>query len=323
MKKLHQILFFISLSTSLWSQSTDWYANFYNIMDNREYDQSIGNPQSIMGARIDVAAGLKQDSVSGLYLGVNYMYEYGGDLDSITPTLNLYYEIERQDFAFYAGSFPKNKLQSFPKFMFSDSLNYYTPNMGGMAFDFRRKWGNMCVFVDWTGRQSPTKRESFVAGFCGTYQRNAFYIEKFGYMYHYALRSGDNPDEHIEDNGVGAIYFGADLSGETVLDIFKCNVGMVGNYDRIRPGDINYYGGVMGRINAHYKRFGIDVTSYWGDKLTALLGDQLYRNGNYTRTDLCFVPIKGKKLESVFKWSFHFTGGMVSSSQQFFLVAKF
>ena len=318
-------LLFLALliGASVVAQETDWYVNFYNIMDNREYDATVGNPQSIMGARLDIAGGLKQDATSGLYFGINYMYEYGGQLDSITPAINLYYEINREDFAFYAGSFAKEKVIDFPLFMFSDSLNYYTPNMGGMAFEFRRKWGKQNIFVDWTGRRSPTTKESFIVGFSGEYKRDIFYMENYGYMFHYALTQGFDPNEHIRDNGVGALFFGADLSSKTRLDMLKYDLGVIGNYDRDRPADYAMHGGIMGRVKAHYKRVGIDLTSYIGDALHIPLGDQLYSNGNYTRADLCLVPIKGKYIESVFKWSYHFTGGVVSNSQQFFLIAKF
>lgn len=322
MRKLLLLSLFFSCA-ALFAQKTDWYVNFHNIMDNREYDQSVGNPQTIMGARIDVAGGLKHDETSGVYLGINYMYEYGGEFDSITPTLNLYYEINREDFAFYVGSFAKEKVIDFPLFMFADTLNYYSPNMGGMAFEFRRSWGKQNIFVDWTGRQSPTTRESFIVGFSGCFKRKTFYIENYGYMFHYALTDGFDPNEHIRDNGVGALFVGADMSDITPMDILKYDLGLVGNYDRDRPADYAMYGGVMGRLNAHYKRFGIDVTTYLGQELHIPLGDQLYSNGNYTRTDFCAVPIKGKYVESVFKWSFHFTGGVVSNSQQFFLIARF
>lgn len=322
MRKLF-IYVLLVCGSSLLAQETDWYVNFHNIMDNREYDHSVGNPQSIMGARLDIAGGLKQDANSGMYFGVNYMYEYGGTLDSITPALNLYYEIDREDFAFYAGSFAKEKIIDFPLFMFGDSLGYYTPNMGGMAFEVRRNWGKQNIFVDWTGRQSPTNRESFVLGFSGQFKRKTFYIENFGYMYHYALTEGYKPDEHIRDNGIGAVFIGADMSDNSVMEVLKYDIGAIGNYDRNRPADYAMSGGVMGRVNAHYKRVGVDVTAYVGDQLRVPLGDQLYKNGNYTRADLCVVPIKGKYIESVFKWSFHFTGGMVSNSQQFFLIARF
>ena len=322
MKKI-LLLLLLSYSTVLLAQETDWYVNFHNIMDNREYDQSIGNPQSVMAARLDIAGGLKQDENSGVYVGINYMYEYGGQIDSITPAINLYYEINRDDFAFYAGSFAKEKIINFPLFMFGDSLGYYTPNMGGMAFEFRRNWGKQNIFVDWTGRQSTQTREAFVAGLSGLYQKNTFYIENYAYMYHYALTEGNDPDEHIRDNGVGALFIGADVSDKTPLDILKYDLGAIGNYDRNRPLDFTLQGGFMGRLNAHYKRVGLDVTSYWGKALYVPLGDQLYKNGNYTRADFCFVPIKGKHLESVFKQCFHFTGGLVSSSQQFFLTARF
>lgn len=313
----------VAFASVSYAQTFDWYANFENIMDNREYDHSIGHDQTILGARIDVAIGLKQDSVSGVYGGVNYMLEYGGEMDSITPTLNLYYVIDREDFGFYAGSFPRNKVVQSPLFMISDTIRYYTPNMGGMAFEFRRKWGKQNIFVDWTGRQSATKRESFLAGFSGLYKHKIFYLENYGYMYHYALRSTYDPSEHIQDNGVATVYAGIDLSEKTACHILKCDIGAIGNYDRKRPEDIVFNTGIMGRANIHYQRFGVDVTSYWGDKLDLPLGDPLYRNGNYTRIDLCAVPIIKDHIESIFKYSLHVTGGVVSSSQQFFLIAKF
>ena len=114
MKKIF-ITIFIILQASTFAQKIDWYANFNSIMDNREYKRTVGTPQSIMGVRADLAAGLQIDSTSGFYLGLNYMYEYGGKLDSIPLALNLFYEINREDFAFYVGEFNRknHKLPSF------------------------------------------------------------------------------------------------------------------------------------------------------------------------------------------------------------------
>lgn len=322
MKQL-TLLLFILHAIILPAQQFDWYANFENIMDNREYDSSIGHDQTVLGARLDFAVGLKQDSTSGAYLGVNYMMEYGGNIDSITPSFNLYYEINRDDFGFVAGSFPRNKVLNAPLFMISDTVRYYSPNMGGMAFDIRRKWGHQNLFVDWTGRQAPDKRESFIAGTSGLFQKENFYIENYIYMYHYALRSVADPDEHIQDNGVASAFFGLDYADKTALDILRFDIGGIANYDRKRPADFTLNTGIMGRASAYYKRFGIDLTSYWGDELDLPLGDTLYKNGNYTRLDLCAIPIIGEKLETTFKFSCHFVGDVFSTSQQFFLIARF
>lgn len=292
-------------------------------MDNREYDPRVGKAESIMGARLDFAGGIKQDSTSGVYLGLNYMYEYGGELDGVKPSLNMYYEINRSDFAFLVGAFSKEKMIDFPLFMFSDSWNYYQPNMGGMAFEFRRKWGKQNIFVDWTGRRSSIRREAFIVGVSGIYRHKVFYLENFGYMFHHALTSGSNAHEHIRDNGVGALFFGVDFSAGTLFDILRCDVGVLGNYNRTRPADLALYGGVMGRLNAHYKHVGVELTSYRGYDLHVPLGDPLYLNGHYTRLDLCAIPLRGKYLESVFKWSLHFTAGVLSSSQQFFVMVRF
>lgn len=317
------LILFASISCLTFSQDFDWYLNFENIADNREYDHSIGHDQTIFGVRVDGAVGLLQDSVSGLYGGVNYFYEYGADVDEVPLALNLYYVIDREDFGFYAGSFNRKKVLTAPLFMISDTISYYEPNMGGMSFEIRRQWGHQNLFVDWTGRQSEVRRESFMAGTSGLYQKGQFYIENYAYMYHYALRSVWDEDENIQDNGVASAFFGFDVSDKTVFNTLKFDVGGIANYDRKRPNDLTYQGGMMARASLYYKRFGADMTSYWGDALILPLGDPLYKNGNYTRLTFSAVPIVGKYIESVFKWSVHMTGGVVSSSQQFVLIAKF
>ncbi len=326
MKKIF-VLLLITIASSTFAQKTtpkfDWFANFHNIMDNREYKRSVGTPQSIMGARADLGVGLQTDTTSGFYVGLNYMYEYGGKLDSIPLALNLFYEINREDFAFYVGEFNREKIINFPLFMISDSLCYYTPNIGGTAFEIRRGWGYQNAFLDWTGRRSKDTRESFMLGISGKLQKGLFYFEDYFYMYHYALRSGYDPNEHIRDNGIASIFAGVDLSSKTPFNIFKVDIGGIANYDRTRPADYAFYGGAMARLNLYYKRFGTDITSYWGQALQVPLGDPLYKNGNYTRWDLCAIPIVGKIIESKFKWSFHFTGGEVSTSQQLFFTARF
>lgn len=321
MKKSALVLCLFLCSLAL-SAQIDWYANFYNLMDNREYDTSVGNPQSILGARLDFAVGLEHDSTGTFFVGLNYMYEYGAPIDAIAPALNLYYQIERDDFRSYIGSFEKDGKIDFPKAMIGDSTNYYSPNMGGMYYEFIRKNATQNVFVDWVGRQSAATRESFVAGFSGLYKPSAFYLQNYGYMLHVA-GTAVYDTIGVRDNGIGSLSAGVDMSDYTFFDELKLDAGPILNYDRVRPADYGINTGIMVRLNAHYKRVGLDVTSYWGDGLSTSLGDQLYKNGDYTRMDFCIVPLKGEHIESVFKWCYHITGGVGSSSQQFFLIARF
>lgn len=323
MNRIITIISFVTLSITSFAQELDWYANFHNIMDNREYRYSMGSPGSVMGARLDAAVGLKQDEEKALFVGFNYMYEYGGRIDSITPALNLYYQIENDDLNFYVGSFNREKLIEFPLFMFSDSLRYYRPNMSGMAFDFKLKNGQQMVFADWTGRKSIDTREAFIAGTAGEFANDKYYMENYFYMYHYAHTSQVGSDEQIQDNAAVALFLGRNMSDRTSLDILKYDIGFIGNMYRHRPAENQLNGGLMGRANLHHGRFGVDITSYWGKALKVSLGDDLYQNGNYTRIDLCAIPFVGNKLETIFKWSVHITDKHAASSQQFFLTARF
>lgn len=323
MKHAISIILFIVTSISTFAQEIDWYADFHSYMDNREYRYQMGSPKSIMAARLDAAVGLKQNAEQALFIGVNYMYEYGGRIDSITPALNLYYEILKDDLSFYVGSFNREKAVNLPLFMFSDSLRYYRPNMSGMAFDFKHKLGNQTIFADWTGRKAHDTREAFIVGTTGTMTKQNYYMENYFYMYHFAHTAEPGSNEHIKDNAIGAIFFGRDLSERSRLDILKYDIGFIGNMYRHRPAEPKLNAGIMGRANLHQGRFGIDVSSYWGKGLQVTLGDELYKNGNYTRIDLCAIPFVGKNLETVFKWSVHATDEFLSSSQQFFLTARF
>ncbi len=313
----------LSLSLCTFGQTTDWYVNLHNIMDNREYKVAVGNPQSIMASRLDFAVGLKPDSTSGCYAGLNYMFEYGSNLDDIAPTLNLYYAIERPEFTLYAGSFAKEKVMTFPRIFFSDSLNYYTPNIGGLAYEWHPSWGRQSIYADWTGRRTTYRRESFILGIAGEYKKNNFYILDYAYMFHYGFRDGKPYSENIRDNGMGALFFGYDLSDKTVLNSLTCDLGFVGNYDRERPDDYHFYGGTLVRMSMRYKRLGIDATSYYGHKLHNPLGNQLYKHGKYTRIELCAIPLVGKNIETEFRWGLHFAKGILSNTQKLSLIAHF
>lgn len=305
------------------ASTPDYYVNYQQILDNREYKIKVGTPQSIMASRLDFALGFKMDSTQGLYLGLNNMYEYGSELKTVLIHPNIYYYLHKKNLSIYTGSFARNIFQKMPRILFSDSLRYYRPNIEGMALRAHGQGWEQTLMADWTGRRSTTTREAFVLSIAGQVHWKHFYIENYAYMFHNGLRTGKPYGEYIQDNGMGILYLGYDASHRSALDLLKIDLGTVGNYDRERPADYSFYGGVTARAQGWYKRFGIELLAYYGHKLHNPLGNPLYQNGPYARIDLCCIPIQAKGLDSSFKWGLHFSENTMSNSQLFTFTVHF
>jgi hypothetical protein len=283
------------------------YGSFDNIFDDREYFSGQANSQTILGARFDAGIAFKVDSVHQIAAGMNYMFEYGSDPFALKPVPDLYYKYSIDHFRAFFGSFPRYKLLNFPLALLTDSILYYRPNIQGGLMEASGDWGYQNAFCDWTGRQTTTVHEAFMAGISGHIKYSIIYFEDYFYMYHFAGLI-DNPT-WVQDNGGGAFYVGIDLARKTILD--KCNfdIGGVTSYFRVRPADYNHIWGMQGRASLFYKFFGIDATYYKGGKLFLVWGDLFYRTGNYGRLDTYLKLIKTKHVDTKIDWSFHFVKG--------------
>ena len=321
MKPFLVILIFCTLSVRSFAQNFLWETEFYQILDNREYFSKYAKAQTILGARIDFKAGIQIDSTSRIMAWLNYLYEYGGALGEVPLQPDLYYSFDNKKFVFKFGAFPRRNVLNYPLALLTDTLLYYRPNIEGAHGSYNWNWGNVDFWCDWVGRQTMERREAFLAGFNGSFNSKLFYFDYFAYMFHHAGNAGSN--KNIRDNGGSAVYAGVNLSSIlSFMQLFKFDIGGMGSYDRLRPGPIDFSGGISARVNAHFKRYGFDFTGYWGDELNLAYGDKFYSSGNYARIDLFFVPFKSKYIESRFNWGIHRIAGETNSSQQLFIIVN-
>lgn len=320
-KLLFLCLSFVCIQKT-YGQAITFYSEFEHILDNREYFTKYGFPQTILGARLNLIAGIELDSLNSIKGGINYMYEYGANINEVPSQLNLFYRHKSKKISAYFGSFPRKKLLKYPLALLKDTLNYYKPNIDGAFFKFSNRLLNVGIWSDWMSRQTQTRREAFMAGIFGDFKYRRLYLDYFAYMYHLAGDATKSQD--IRDNGAGAVFLGIDLTFlNRRFKKFSADIGIINSYNRVRPNPYVNYSGFMSRLKMHFKKFGTNATLYFGDSQNLAFGDPLYKAKRYHRVDLFVIPYKTANISTRFSLNFHLVNGDLNSSQQLSVIAHF
>ena len=326
MKYLKFLLFInVLYNTAVNSQKPIFHGTFYGFADNREYFCKYAKAQTILGTRADLNAEFSDlDSVNKVFLGINFLYEFGYTINGNKPALDLYYHYNKGIYDFYFGAFPRKHLLNYPLVLLTDTLLYYRPNIEGALGQINGERGDFKIWIDWTGRQTDTVKEAFLAGLSGKMNINLFYFEEYFYMYHLAHAANRTFDTiPIRDNGGGAVFLGVDLSEKIILDKLVFDIGTVFSYDRYRPDPYLFANGFISRLKTQYKRIGLDGIFYNGAKQSLAYGDPFYSGGKYSRIDCYFIPIQLKNITSKIKFGFHIAEDDFNVSQQIFINIKF
>ncbi|MCK5135276.1 MAG: hypothetical protein KAR19_05765 [Bacteroidales bacterium] len=301
------LVFFASLYST--AQTPEFYLGFDQILDNREYFTPYAKHQTIFGARINAGASFSLDSVHSVHAGINYMYEFGGELLGVEPQIDLYYRYKTENLQIYFGSFPRRDLMNYPLFLLTDSLDYYRPNIEGASIRYSWDWGTVHGWVDWTGRASEDTRESILAGIDATFRAGLFYFSPTLTRYHLARSEAADDHNHIRDDGAIMLLAGIDLSDRIPLDLFNFASGLATTYERTMPSDYLLFNGWFSQLDMKRSIFGIKGIYYLGDSSPLLYGEPLYSSGNYGRLDFFVDPFKNPRISSKFGWNLHFLPG--------------
>jgi hypothetical protein len=291
------------------AQKPTFYLGFDQIFDNREYYNPFSIDQTIFGARINPGVVFSIDTVNQVHVGLNYMYEFGGELYGVPLQIDLYYSYSSEKLQLRFGSFPRRDVMEYPLMLLTDSLNYYRPNIEGGSVAYNWSWGEAHGWVDWTGRMSPEKRESILYGIDASLRKGSFFLTAIATWYHMAFTSSHENNVHILDDGAIAILAGVDLAKRTGLELLDFSSGWVTTHTRTRPADIEWFNGWLTLAEVKYRIAGIKATYYLGDPSHLAYGDRLYASGNYARMDLYIDPFKNPRISSKFSWNLHFLPG--------------
>lgn len=318
------ILFIASLigSSSLKAQEIGLQLDFFGYADNREFGASYTQPKTIFGTLASPQVYFKLEGGHTLYGGIHYNQDFGKNpenKDRFNPVAYYNYTSPTLDFAI--GFIPRyERLKDIPKVVFADTLLYDRPNVEGMYFQYKKGGFRQSVFIDWLSKQSHNYREQFVAGISGHYRYNLLYLAHSGLLYHNALTSNDEIEEHIQDNAVITAKAGLDFSHKTVFDSLTVDAGAVIGFDRTRTVyEMRTAKGFITTQHIGYKQFFITNTLYRGQPQNLPNGDPFYRRSNYDRLDLGWVPFRAKAIEGKLVASFHFSEGNIDNQQAFTL----
>lgn len=305
------------LELPAYSQKFEWLAGFDGFLDNREYF-SIEIPQTIFGSRIMGEIGASLSDLHRFRVGMNYLYEFGHELDAYPPDVTMYYQYDDDRINFLIGSFPRSSLLEYPIALLSDTMRYYRPNIEGVYLGYRGAWGYQNVFIDWTSRQTDDSFERFIFGFSGRLRKGIVFLNHHLMMGHFAGKAVPTPGHHLRDNGGLHINLGADLSEKTFLDSLTVSAGTLVSLDRIRGVDDSWQtpAGFIGQFTAFYRWIGITGQYYQGQGHTFLYGDPFYRLDQYGRLDIFYMPFHGRNLSLKINFVLHFAENQVDYSQQ-------
>ncbi len=324
MKKEILILGFFFSGLQIWSQNVGYELTFKQIFDNREYFSEYAFPQTIFGAALDASVCFELDSVNGFAAGFNYLYEHGSTILAIIPQINLYYRYRGKDLNMAFGSFSRSDRITMPNVFLNDTLNYYRPNVEGASIEYKQTWGTLSGFVDWTGRVSSERRETFLVGMNSRFNFGKIFLNPLFLMYHNARSYNPNDTIHLQDNGIFALLAAYEMKDDQSAYSLNLSAGIVSSYNRFRPADFIWGRGLLSNINFRYTVFGISGVYYFGTPIDFIYGDPFYRSGNYGRIDFFIDPFKNQNIDSKIAWNLHYIPGEgIHHSQQLLISVKF
>lgn len=325
-----------------------WGVDARTVFDNREGDQTYSPQQTIFFSRLSPSLGVrfgksehekinndgikkKYTDVHKLVAGTHYIQPIGIGYKENKFIPTAYYtfshkvvkEVKRDssvlridgtntpDFKVWSVSFgmiPRRLSYRLPEILWSDSMDYYNPNIRGILLQCTKN--NLAfheISLDWRSLQSADQREAFnvnynVRKYFHRYLRgiSPFFIGGNAQLNHLAKRNPAPEGEGVNDDMFAYPYIGWDFSDKTVFDRFRIKAGYAVSFDRCRAiGDWEVDGGLLADLHLLWKKIGIIETLYAGNKQFPLypmygsllnMGDPHYQSSVYSKTSV-YSPI--------------------------------
>jgi hypothetical protein len=332
--KKYCFLFLVCFSalSPLFAQEIVWKAGVHSFFDNTEFARSsVQIPQSMSGVHIAPEIGLSWNKKHRILAGFDVLHEFGSDRLIDYGDAIAYYEYDGKPFRFYMGAVPRQLvLDKYPRMFFQDSIKNYRPTLNGVFWEYTSGKSYANVWLDWTSRQTYKRHESFFMGWSGCYNSELFYIQHFGYMFHFAGIKEPVIEESVHDNGLLLNSLGIDFAPKTNFEKLEINVGHAIGFERNRGiGVWNIPQGLLSELKIEYKGLGVFNTYYKGKSQQVFYndhsnnlywGDPVYRSKEYDRADFYIHFIHTDIVKLKFIYSFHLTENQVYHEQSFYAI---
>lgn len=315
---------------SISAQEFQWKAGLNYFFDNTEYAKStLTKDQTMAGVHFSPEIGVKWDSLHTIFVGTDLLKISGSQniIDIAQPI--AYYRYQHPKASFYAGVFPRSELLSnYSDLFFQDSINYYRPTLQGFFWQAGKKSSFFNLWLDWTGHETATNRETFFIGASAYKKSGLFFADFQSYLFHFANTHPRTPSFNVSDNMLAQFSVGANYSNQSGLDTLLFSVGVLAGYERDRglaDGTHTPIGAVV-RLNAEYYGFGTQNTLYAGNPRNIFYsnhGTGMYwnnpflRSGFYLQSKWYLNVIRSQFVNGKLSMNLHFSEGKVMFEQTF------
>lgn len=301
------------------AQDKVWKLGVNSFFDNTEFGNSgVQIPQTMAGVHVAPEVGLSWGGVHCVYVGADVLHEYGSNkaVDRLDPI--AYYSYGRAPFRFYMGAFPRKLvLEDYPRLFFTDSIHNYRPNINGLCWEFSHGKSYIRAWLDWTSRQTYTRNETFFMGESARLSLGEWYVQHFGYMFHYAGVMNPVVPEALHDNGLYRTSLGVDLSERTGWDKLDFSLGWAVGVEDARQGVPNWlkHHAIMAEAKVEYRGLGLENSLYAGNRQMAFYddhgmnlywGDRVYRAQRYDRSDFYIRFFHTEVVDIKLMYTLHF-----------------
>ncbi|MFT6815705.1 MAG: hypothetical protein ACJAZ3_001616 [Sphingobacteriales bacterium] len=327
MKRLALLILVFSTFSGSFAQKLSYDGELNVVADNREYFSPVQNPQTIFGLQPAFKIGWSLDSNSTVFGGAVGFYEFGSSNFGKFWQPTLYYQGKSKNVLFHAGAFPRKNISShYPIALLYDTINYYRPNIEGLALSYDDKNAFLNLWLDWTSRQTFSSRENFMLGMDAKIKLfGPVFVQGFSKLFHFAGPMDPLDSIPLNDNAAIVAQIGLDLTPYTSLDSLVLTFGLLESYDRKRGlHDWIVGSGALTTAYGKFKKFDLGLNIYQGDKQIVFHGDKFYNSDKlYARVDAGWAFAQRKNLEIKFIASFHQTEEELNSQQVLRVCAKF
>ena len=307
--------------------------DFDSQFDNREGGDELRPDQTFIFTRLAPEVGIRIGKPGNHHLikgGVSWYQPLNDDASDAKVSPTLYYQYARKGWKVNVGMIPRTEMvEHAPRYLWSDSLAYRTPNIRGILARYQKHPGRgyAQIFLDWRQQQSSTRREAFNAMISGkAYVGNAWFGGHIQYNHLAKSKAPVDENEGVNDDATLNPLIGYDwhIAPRTYLNV---KAGAIINFERDRSADNKWQTpcGFIGNIHAKWNGFEAEQNIYAGKPLFPLwnkygsqlnLGDSYYCSKFYSRTDLRYHIVQTSFVDLNASLTFHATNQITGFWQQ-------
>jgi len=330
------LLFSWTFSSLTIAQKTSFSADFNYFFDNTEFaGSSFTIPQTMTGMHLIPTMQIRLDNKHQLMAGFD-MLILSGSSYKISDVMPLaYYQYRDKKQHLMIGSFPrKGSVDDYSEFLIQDSVHYFRPNLHGIFWELGNKKRYINVWLDWTGNQSATVKESFFVGLSGRYDfGKGFFANVQSYLFHLANTKPKIPQHHVCDNIQGIANLGYRMKAGPFGSTITITAGLFAGYERERSGIYETYTPLafVSQASLESKRLGIDAKFYAGDERMKFYnkyshslywGNPLLQSGQYIQGNVYWRFLNNKLVQGRVNYKLHLSEGRLFHEQTLLLSAS-